>query len=747
MNYFFCRLIVCTLLFPLFLEAQNFEATVLSSSGQVLPGAKIFYKGSETPSETNSEGKFEFTEAQSKDSILIFLKGYAPLNARLEASNNLFFTLTREAQELSAVEIRAYRPAGYISSKGISLTQVITAQELKKAACCDLSGCFETTIAVSPQVTNVITRSKELRILGLSGTNNQVLVDGFPMVYGLSYPYGVSTYPGTIIKNIFVSKGAGSVIQTFEGFTGQINMITQNGDNDEKLFVNAYANNFGEKQINLHQSARKNGHRFFTSFHAVSPAMWMDGDQDGFGDMPLINRYHLSHKWEFEKPDSSRWTTRTGFRLLHEERTGGQVNFDSQKELGDTLRYGQNVKYFQPEFFTRTAYRLNEKNELIFFSSLNLQDQNSWYGVLNYKAKQIFSWSQFQWERQAGNHKAVSGISMRYFDIHENISFSNLVVPRNYSGDYRRVDRIAGLFTEQTFSFPQFNSDIMIGARADHYTNHGTHFTPRILIRSEIIEGWILRLNTGTGWRVANPFSENIILLTGNRDVQIGENLLVEKALNHGISLTREIESFWMNGSVTVDYYHTRIKDQVFPDFDSDPGKALLFNYNGLTYSHAAQIEGRFNLFDLFDLSMGYNYLDVFRKLGGVKTLLPFNTNHRAMAVVSIPFIKDRLKLDVNSHWYGKQRLPDTSGLPEIYRQPDFSSEYYTLSPQVTYVFGNWEFYLGCENITGFRQNRPILGWQNPFGPYFDPSFAWGPNRGREIYGGLRWTLKTKRQS
>jgi hypothetical protein len=232
--------------------------------------------------------------------------------------------------------------------------------------------------------------------------------------------------------------------------------------------------------------------------------------------------------------------------------------------------------------------------------------------------------------------------------------------------------------------------------------------------------------------------------LAGNRDVVIGEDLLVEKAINHGASITKEIEGFWLNGSITLDYYYTRIRDQVFPDFDSDPGKALMFNYAGFTYSNAAQIEGRFNLFDLFDLTLGYNYLDVFRKLNGIKTLLPFNTKHRAIAVVSIPFFQERFKLDVNSHWFGEQRLPNTSALPETYRQQEFSNDYYIVSPQVTYVLANWEFYLGCENITGFRQNRPILGWQDPFGAYFDPSFAWGPNRGREFYAGIRWTIKGK---
>jgi outer membrane receptor for ferrienterochelin and colicins len=742
MNHFFCRVTLCLLFVPIWLQAQNYRALVLSSAGQVLPEAKIFFKSDSLPAQTNQEGIFYFNQKQSNDSALIFIKGYVPLNVKLEPSNDLMFSLTREGNELAVLEIRAYRPAGFIASRGIALTQVITAQELKKAACCDLSGCFETTIAVSPQVTNVITRSKELRILGLAGTNNQVLVDGFPMIYGLTYPYGVSTYPGTIIKNIFVAKGAGSVIQSFEGFTGQINMITQNGDNGERFFVNAYANNFGEKQLNLHHGTQRKGHRFFTSFHAVSPATWMDGDHDDFGDMPLITRYHLSHKWEFEKPDSSRWSTRTGFRLLQEERIGGQMLYDPARDKGSSTHYGQHVKYFQPEFFTRTAYRINSENELIFFSSLNYQDQDSWYGTLQYKANQILSWSQMQWERKSGNHSSVVGASFRYFDIRENISFSNAVVPRNYAGNYTRVDGVAGLLTEQTFSFPAYNTDLMLGLRADQYLQHGSHLTPRILLRSEFIEGWIFRLNSGTGWRIVNPFSENIILLTGNRDVVIGENLLVEKAVNNGASLTKEIEGMWVSGSVTLDYYHTRIKDQVFPDFDTNPGQALMVNYRGITYSNAAQIEGRFKMFDWFELTLGYNYLDVYRKSDGIKELLPFNTNHRAMAVVSMPFWKEKLKLDVNAHWYGKQRLPNTVDLPEIYRQPDFSREYYIVSPQLTWIFGSWEFYAGCENITGFRQSRPILGWQDPFGKYFDPSFAWGPNRGREFYGGLRWTLK-----
>ena len=49
------------------------------------------------------------------------------------------------------------------------------------------------------------------------------------------------------------------------------------------------------------------------------------------------------------------------------------------------------------------------------------------------------------------------------------------------------------------------------------------------------------------------------------------------------------------------------------------------------------------------------------------------------------------------------------------------------------------ELYGGCENILNFTQSNPIVSWQNPFSPYFDTSFNWGPTRGRELYIGVRY--------
>lgn len=77
-----------------------------------------------------------------------------------------------------------------------------------------------------------------------------------------------------------------------------------------------------------------------------------------------------------------------------------------------------------------------------------------------------------------------------------------------------------------------------------------------------------------------------------------------------------------------------------------------------------------------------------------------------------------------------------------MYQMPGESKPYTIVNIQFTYKLKTFEIYTGVENIFNFRQNRPIISWQDPFGPYFDTQFAWGPTRGRESYFGLRYILK-----
>jgi len=50
--------------------------------------------------------------------------------------------------------------------------------------------------------------------------------------------------------------------------------------------------------------------------------------------------------------------------------------------------------------------------------------------------------------------------------------------------------------------------------------------------------------------------------------------------------------------------------------------------------------------------------------------------------------------------------------------------------------------YVGGENIGNYRQDKAVLGSDNPFGPNFDTSIVYAPVFGQMYYAGLRFKIK-----
>lgn len=84
-------------------------------------------------------------------------------------------------------------------------------------------------------------------VFRLSGVYNQVLVDGLPTIQGLTYTYGTGTIPGSMLENIWVVKGANSVLQGYEGMVGQITIFPREGGTAEPFTTDVLVNNFGGK--------------------------------------------------------------------------------------------------------------------------------------------------------------------------------------------------------------------------------------------------------------------------------------------------------------------------------------------------------------------------------------------------------------------------------------------------------------------------------------------------------------------
>jgi outer membrane receptor for ferrienterochelin and colicins len=200
---------------PFLSIAQSLKGKVTSQEKTPLEGVTIAWLGNKKGTLTNKEGEFSIDlPKRTPHTLLVSHVGYK--TDTLQVSDILFIEVSlKESSSLSDVVVEGRKSASSIASFPVK-TEIISSLELKKAACCDLAGCFETQASVQPQTTNILTNSKELRILGLSGIYNQVLVDGFPMIQGLTYTYGISGIPGPLVENIWIAKGANSVLQGYE---------------------------------------------------------------------------------------------------------------------------------------------------------------------------------------------------------------------------------------------------------------------------------------------------------------------------------------------------------------------------------------------------------------------------------------------------------------------------------------------------------------------------------------------------
>ncbi len=732
-------LLIFFLMNPGNIRAQEMSIEVFSTKGKGLKALVQTFGKETNQHHTDSLGKLMITWPAETErlKVMVSAEGYESDSSELAYSPRLIFRL-EALRNLPAVEVQAQKQGAFLEKTAVIKTEVINRQELKKAACCDLAGCFETQGTVQPQVSNVLSNAKELRILGLAGVYNQILVDGSPTVLGLSYPYGVSGIPGPLVENIYVSKGANSVLQGFESISGQINVLTSEPEKAERLKSSFYVNQFGEAHLNAAISEKSEKHSRVMGIHLVNPAGRRDRDGDNFLDVTRLQRrmIFLNGKWNSEKVLGE-----YGLRLSREDRSSGQYEFDAEKDRGSPRIYGQTIGFYQVDGRKRLEYRFRENQRLLLQVAAQFHSQDSWFGTLHYQGKQSLAYGNLQHELLWKGHILRSGISQRLLNAREEIALNGDPAGRDFAGQYRKEEFIPGLFAENTFSFQEDRIKLITGIRADHHNQLGWKAVPRLMLRWDIREHSILRANAGRGWRTLNLFNDHSQILAGNRNLVRSENPAAESAWNAGMSFTRNLDWKGITGYLSADAYFTDFQNQIFPDYTAS-GQVLMQNFGGISRSLYGQLEGKLQFPGGLSLRFSYSYTENYRQENAEKKILPFTPLHRGLLALSYRTAARSWQFDLNQHFYGTQYLPDTRLNPEPYQNPLQSPAYQMLNLQIIRFQGKFDFYAGCENVFDFRQKRPITAWQEPFSPWFDTAGVWGPTRGREFYCGVRFRME-----
>ena len=689
---------------------------------------------------TDSLGRFAFKLPRQTATLVVDYAGYAADTVQITAGEPLIIVL--RASTLAEVDITHRQQTTRINSLDAQQTRLIGEGELLKAACCNLSESFETSPSVDVSFTDAVTGTRQIQMLGLAGPYTQITREAMPNVRGLSAMYGLTYIPGTWVESMQLSKGVGSVANGYEAIAGQINVELRKPEDADRLYLNGYANLMGRLEGNANLAHRFDSSGWSTALllHHGNMVQRNDRNQDGFLDNPLNRTFIGLNRWRYagEGP----WRFQAGIKGTYTDQVSGETAFDPELHDPATDLWGMTMRTERLEGWAKLG-RLFPNAP---YRSLGLQvsalhhRQDSDFGALTYQGQQRTFYANFLYQGILGstNHSFRSGASLLYDDYEEQLD----------ARSFERREVVPGAFFEYTYTYlTRFTA--VAGLRVDHHNLFGTFATPRLHLRYAPAERTTLRASLGRGQRTASILAENMGLFASNRQIVIeGEDptlpygLRPEVAWNAGLNLTQTFRLDYREGTFTLDYYRTEFVNQIVIDRDRSPQQVAFYNLDGQSYSNSIQAQLDYELIKFLDLRLAYRWLDVRSTYDGDLRSKPLVPTHRAFANLAYTTRNDWV-FDLTVNWQGAQRLPDTDSNPEQFQLATESPAFWLVNGQVSKKLGEqWELYVGGENLLDFRQERPILGAEQPFGDYFDASLVWGPIFGRNVYAGVRFRVE-----
>lgn len=701
-----------------------------------LPFVNVYWSGTQHGTVTNEYGDFTLTRHGEGDHPLVFsFIGYANDTLIIKAGQTEVDMILTSGETLDEVTIAKRFGGSYISKLKPIKTEFITEAGLQKLPCCNLSESFENSATIDVGYSDAVTGAKHIKMLGLAGIYSQMMLENIPYLRGLESSFGLNYVPGPWMESIQISKGAAAVINGYESTTGQINIEYKKPEKSDPLFVNLFANSIGRFEGNI-IGAVPLGENWSTMLlaHGSTMQQKIDRNNDGFLDIPMNRLLNFINRWKYNPEGNVR--LQFGISVMDEQREGGQMEFDYDRDQGSSEYYGINIATRKYQGFGKIGFLFPGKP----YQSIGFQTQATWYsqesiyGMNSYKGKQMGFYANLIYQSIISNTNNIInlGTSFQYDDYMELLNFES----------FDRREIIPGIFGQYTYTYPEkFNG--IAGFRADYNSVYGLLLTPRIHMRYNVDKHTSLRASAGKGYRSANILAENTGVLASSRVLHFEEDFDMEKAWNYGLNITRGFPlAPGREINASVDFYRTDFQNQVVVDMDRDPGAVYFYNLEGKSYSNSFQAEVSIAPLERFDITLAYRYSDVKSTINGQLKEVPLTTRYKGLLTLSYATPFRKWAFDITGQLSGQSRLPDTRMNPPEYRLGEYSPQYVILHAQVSKRFKWFEIYLGGENLTDFRQLDPILAPDDPFGPNFDASMVWGPLLGRRFYAGIRYTLK-----
>jgi outer membrane receptor for ferrienterochelin and colicins len=742
----------CTLL-PSFFFAQSTIKGTITADGMPLQQANIVLEKITKTTISNEDGLYSFRNlAPGNYEIIVSYAGFTTQSRNISLTDSTELAVDFNLKEnnfLDEVVITGtMKPVSRLESP--VPVEVYKPTFFKKNPTANIFEALQNVNGVRPQLNCNVCNTGDIHINGLEGPYTLVLIDGMPIVSGLSTVYGLSGIPNSLLERIEIVKGPASSLYGSEAVGGLINIITKNPKNAPLFSADAFTTDWGELNVDLGLTANVGkAASVLTGINYFNYNNPIDNNNDNFTDLTLQNRISVFQKWNINRKSNKLFSL--AGRFFYEDRWGGEMQWN-KKHRGGTEVYGESI--YTKRWELLGAYELPIAEKMLFSFSYTDHDQNSVYGDMPYMAKQRIGFGQLTWDKKLNKHDLLFGSALRYQYYDDN---TTATVKED-------VNYIPSLFVQDEVKLND-NHKVLLGARYDYNNNHGSIFTPRLAYKWKINDSNILRFNTGTGFRIVNLFTEEHAALTGSREVIVMEELKPERSFNANFNYLKKI--YTNNGTfvgLETTAWYTRFSNSIIPDYDTDPNKIIYKNLNGyaVTKGISTNMDVVFN--NGLKMILGATYMDVSKTENNTTTQQILTEKISATWAISYRISKLFLDVDYTGNLYGPMRLPLLGDLdPRSQYSPTWSIQ------NIQFTFNkikNMELYAGVKNILDWTPNKgnPFIIARandpfdknvqydtngnvqatpdNPYALTFDPSYVYGPNQGIRSFFGLRYTLK-----